>query len=159
MNIRPATRDDAPLLLGIIREAFQTVYDRLGLTPENFPRHATNLGPDWVLRQMDEGSRFFILEESGTPCGCAAIEPQDAQTVELRRLAVLPAHRNKGYGRALTAHVLAEGRRLGARRAVLGLWADEHELREWYERLGFRFVETVSLPDVPRRVTHMAMDL
>ena len=48
-SIREATRDDAPLLLRLIQQSFQTVYDRLGLTPENFKHHASLFGPPWVL--------------------------------------------------------------------------------------------------------------
>jgi N-acetylglutamate synthase-like GNAT family acetyltransferase len=158
-TIRPATRDDAPLLLRLIQQSFQTVYDRLGLTPQNFKYHASGFGPEWVLEQMDAGNRFFVLEDAGAACGCVALRPADAAAVELRRLAVLPAHRGKGCGRTLVAHVLAEARRMGARRVTLGMWAADVTLRQWYERLGFVVTETLDHPDLPVPVTHMAMDL
>jgi len=159
--LREAGRQDAPLLLGLIQESFETLYRRVGLTPANFSRHAAHMGPEWVLEQMDTGNRFFILEDSGLACGCVALRPADAGAVELRRLAVLPAHRRKGYGRMLVAHVMAEARRLGARRVTLGLWATDPELLRWYERRGFRktITEAKTCPDLPLPVTHMAMDL
>ncbi|MBE3100540.1 MAG: GNAT family N-acetyltransferase [Planctomycetes bacterium] len=157
--IREAGRQDAPLLLGLIRESFETLYRRVGLTPANFSRHAAHMGTDWVLEQMDGGNRFFILEDLGVPCGCVALRPAQAGAVELRRLAVLPAHRRRGCGQALVAHVVAEARRLGARRVTLGLWATAPELRRWYERRGFTITETKTYPDLPLAVTHMAMDL
>ena len=79
--------------------------------------------------------------------------------MELRRLAVLPAHRRKGYGRTLVDHVVAQARRLGAPRVTLGLWATDPELRRWYERQGFAVTEAKHYDDLPLPVTHMAMDL
>ena len=156
-TIRPATRDDAPLLLRLIQQSFQTVYDRLGLTPENFRYHASGFGPPWVLEQMDAGNRFFVLEDGGEAVGCVALKPEEDGAVQLRRLAVLPAHRGKGYGRRLVDHVLAEARRMGVRRVTLGMWADDVPLRQWYERLGFAVTETRTQPDLPLAVTHMAL--
>jgi len=157
--IREAGRQDAPLLLGLIQESFETLYRRVGLTPANFSRHAAHMGPEWVLEQMDTGNRFFILEDSGLACGCVALRTADAGAVELRRLAVLPARRRRGCGQALVAHVVAEARCLGARRIMLGLWATDPELRRWYERRGFAVTETKTYPDLPLAVTHMAMEV
>ena len=157
--IREAGRQDAPLLLGLIQESFETLYRRVGLTAANFSRHAAHMGPEWVLEQMDTGNRFFILEDSGVACGCVALGPAQAGAVELRRLAVLPAHRGRGLGRMLVAHVLTEARRLGARRVTLGLWATDPELRRWYERQGFAVSEVKHYDDLPLPLTHMAMDL
>jgi GNAT superfamily N-acetyltransferase len=157
--LRPATRDDAPLLLRIIQQSFQTVYDRLGMTPGNFKYHASAFEPPWILEQMDAGNRFFVLEDAGEPVGCVALKPEEGGAVQLRRLAVLPVHRGKGYGRTLVDHALAEARRMGARRMTLGMWADDVPLRQWYERLGFAVTETKTYPDMPLAITHMAMAL
>jgi len=158
-TIRPATRDDAPTLLRLIQQSFQTVYDLLGLTPENFKYHASLFGPEWILEQIDSGYRFFILEEAGEAVGCVALKPEGNGAVQMRRLAVLPAHRGKGYGRMLVDHVLAEGRRMGVRRVTLGMWSDDAPLRHWYERLGFVVSGTETRPDLPLAVTHMALAL
>ncbi|MBM4018621.1 MAG: GNAT family N-acetyltransferase [Planctomycetes bacterium] len=167
--VREAVPDDAPLLLRLIQESFQTVYDRFGIG-RDWPRHAANLQPVWILEQVAEGNRFFVLEEAGRACGCVAIQgpgrrgagPDDAPddpTVHIRRLAVLPADRRRGHGRMLVEHVLAEARRRGARRAVLTIIAADVELRRWYERMGFVATETRRDPDMPFQVTRMAMDL
>ena len=141
----------------LIRQSFQTVYDRLGMTPENYKHHASLFGPAWILEQMDAGNRFFVLEDAGEPVGCVALKTEEGGAVQLRRLAVLPAHRGKGYGRTLIDHALAEARRMGVRRVMLGMWADDVPLRQWYERLGFAVTETKTQPDLPLAVTHMAL--
>jgi len=157
--IREATRDDAATLLRLIQQSFQIVYDRLGLTPENFKYHASLFGPEWILEQMDAGSRFFLLEDGGEVVGCVAWKPEEGGAVQMRRLAVLPAHRGKGHGRRLVDHVLAEARRMGVQRVTLGMWADDLPLRQWYERLGFAVTGTETRPDLPLAVTHMALAL
>jgi len=156
--IREATREDAALLLRLIRESFETVYQRFNLRPETWRGHAANKEPAWILETMDKGQRFFVLEKGGAPCGCVALEREDAATVHLRRLAVLPACRRRGYGRRLVDLVLAEARRLGARRVVLGIVAANTELQQWYERQGFVVTERKRYDELPFEVTHMALE-
>lgn len=158
-NIREATRDDTPLLLRLIQQSFQTVYDRLGLTPENFKHHASLFEPPWILEQMDSGSRFFILEDAGEAAGCVALKVEEGGAVQMRRLGVLPAHRGKGYGRMLIDHALAEARRMGVQRVTLGMWATDLPLRRWYAGLGFAVSGTEIRADMPLAITHMELSL
>jgi ribosomal-protein-alanine N-acetyltransferase len=58
--------------------------------------------------------------------------------IHINNLAILPDLRGQGIGSALVRHVLAEGRRLGARRATLEVRASNEPARRLYERLGFR---------------------
>jgi ribosomal-protein-alanine N-acetyltransferase len=48
-----------------------------------------------------------------------------------------PAYRSRGLGTVLLQHVLAEGMRLGARRATLEVRTSNTGARRLYERLGF----------------------
>lgn len=58
--------------------------------------------------------------------------------LHINNLAVLPAWRRRGVGRALLEAVLAEARRLGAVRATLEVRASNQAARALYERAGFR---------------------
>ena len=177
-GIREATRDEADLLARLIRDAFRTVADRFGFTPETWPKHAAFTPPERIVQLMDEGFRYFILRQSGRPCGCIALRrispdpsrpcdarpraagrPVEVETVHLRHLAVLPAHRGRGLGQALLEHAIAEARRLGACRMTLGIVADDLPLRHWYERRGFTVTGTESYDGMPCLVTWMAMTL
>ena len=60
-----------------------------------------------------------------------------ADELHINNLAVLPQYRRKGAGSALLNHVLAEGARLGARRATLEVRRSNDPARLLYERLGF----------------------
>ena len=57
--------------------------------------------------------------------------------IHINNIALRPQYRGLGYGTALMHHVLAEGRRLGARRATLEVRAGNTGARRLYERLGF----------------------
>lgn len=57
--------------------------------------------------------------------------------LHINNLAVAPAHRRFGVGRALLTFVLAEGARLGATRATLEVRRSNVVARALYERMGF----------------------
>lgn len=58
--------------------------------------------------------------------------------IHINNVAVRPGFRSQGMGTALMHHVLAEGRRLGARRATLEVRASNTGALRLYERLGFQ---------------------
>jgi [ribosomal protein S18]-alanine N-acetyltransferase len=58
--------------------------------------------------------------------------------IHINNFAVLPALRRQGLGAALLAHVLAEGRRLGAPKATLEVRQSNEAAIQLYERAGFR---------------------
>jgi ribosomal-protein-alanine N-acetyltransferase len=57
--------------------------------------------------------------------------------VHINNVALRPEFRAQGIGTALLERVLAEARRLGARRATLEVRASNARARRLYERLGF----------------------
>ena len=137
-KIREGSGGDIPLITRLVRESFRDVVERFGLTRENWPAHPSNYTEKRCRREVEKGCRFFILESGGEPCGCVAMEHPNSDICCLERLAVLPRHRGKGFGRSLTDHVLSEAKRLDARRVSIAIIAEHHELREWYEGMGFR---------------------
>lgn len=62
--------------------------------------------------------------------------------IHINNVALRPVCRGLGLGTALMRHVLAEGRRLGARRATLEVRASNTGARRLYERLGFAVAGT-----------------
>ena len=57
--------------------------------------------------------------------------------LHINNLAVVPEARGRGLGTALLLHVLDQGNRLGARRALLEVRESNAAARRLYERLGF----------------------
>lgn len=57
--------------------------------------------------------------------------------IHINNIAMRPGYRARGIGTALLQQVLAEGRKLGARRATLEVRASNAGARRLYERMGF----------------------
>ena len=96
----------------------------------------------------------YVGRTDGEPCttGFGAVAEGH---VGVFNIATPPAHRNRGFGTAVTARVVADGVRAGAHTAYLQASPMGFGV---YERMGFRTVETWSLllpgltpGSVPRR--------
>ena len=131
----------------VIRAAFQTVADDFGLTEQNAPTNPAFMTPERLRKERGRGVRMFALLEGegdgAVPVGFVALErSRRERELYLERLAVLPALRHRGYGRALMDHAFAEARAAGAERISIGV-VDEHGvLKRWY--LDYGFAETGS---------------
>ena len=156
IQIRVGTKADIHILVEIIQDSFLDVAERFGLTPQNSPTHPSNCRPEWLLREMDRGVSFYMLENDGQPVGCAALEKISDEVCYLERLAVLPQERRKGFGEALVKHVLSKARLLDVYRVGIGIIAEHKELQNWYEKLGFEEVESKRFPQLIFQVTLMA---
>jgi N-acetylglutamate synthase-like GNAT family acetyltransferase len=155
-KIRVCKDQDSQILAETIRKSFHDVAWRFGLTWENAPRHPTNCTADWIREHMQRGLTYFAIEDNSHVVGCVAVEGVNSETCYLERLAVLPDHRRRGFGKALVEHVLSEAKRLGANYVSIGIIAEHTELRDWYKRLGFIEGESKEFPHFPFRVTLMS---
>lgn len=155
-EIRIAAQADIDILVEIIRNAFTDVAERFGLTVQNSPTHPSNCRPEWLLREMNRGVTFYILDYDGQPAGCVALEQINDEVCYLERLAVLPELHRQGFGEALVKHGLSKARLLNAHRVQIGIIAEHGELRNWYEKLGFEEVERRRFPQLVFQVTFMA---
>ncbi len=159
MKIRPATAQDIPELVGIIRKAFYEVAVRFGLTETNCPKHPSNCKTEWIEEGLAKGIRYFLLESDGVPCGCVALEQAGPEVCYLERLAVLPMQQRLGCGRALVDQALDEAGFLGARQVDIGIIAKQDELRDWYRKIGFLEQRTTNFPHLPFEVLFMSKTL
>ena len=110
---------------------------------------------------LDRGGRIFFAKQNGSVVGCVALIPFGEGVWELSKMAVSPAARNAGIGRALAARAIEEARRAGARRIFLGSSTKLPNALHLYRSLGFREVNVEELPPVPyrRADVFMTMDL
>ncbi len=140
----------------VIRAAFQTVADDFGLTEQNAPTNPAFMTLDRLRQARDRGVRMFAAREGGAPVGFVALERSRRPGVlYLERLAVLPALRHRGVGRALMDHCFAEARSAGAERISIGI-VDEHEvLKRWYLAYGFAETGAKRFEHLPFTVCYM----
>ncbi|MEN6510126.1 MAG: GNAT family N-acetyltransferase [Smithella sp.] len=155
-RIRPGTSTDSDVLTEIIQDSFLDVAERFGLTPQNSPTHPSNCSSEWIIREMNRGVTYYILENGEQPAGCVALEKINDEVCYLERLAVLPGQRRQGFGEALVKHALSEARNLGVFRVQIGIIAEHRELHDWYEKLGFEKVEEKNFPQLVFPVAFMS---
>jgi GNAT superfamily N-acetyltransferase len=82
--------------------------------------------------------RLFLACDGDTPIGCIALRRFDADSGEVKRLYVQPAHRGHGVAHALGRAVIAAARAIGYRRLVLDTLERMDDARKLYGGTGFR---------------------
>ena len=105
MIIRDAKKSDKEVLIALIRDSFRDVAEKFALTAENCPRFPAFNAKERVEGDFKKGLKYYILEKNNKVCGCVALEKAGPDLCYLGRLAVLPEHRNKGFGQALVNHL------------------------------------------------------
>jgi ribosomal protein S18 acetylase RimI-like enzyme len=95
IEVRHARREEAESLAALIREAFQTEAEAYGDIP---PLHETAAD---LEATFDAGDVTLLAELEGAVVGTVRGETMTDGTMMVRRLAVLPAARGLGIGRAL----------------------------------------------------------
>ena len=158
-RIRQAGTGDARVLTRLIRGGFEDVAARFGLDEENCPKHPSNCTLDWVLRDLERGVMYFILEEVGEPAGCVGLEDAGEGVFYLERIAVLPPRRGRGLGGRLLSHANARAKALGCRRLEIGIMSDDKPLGDWYRQAGFTITGRRRFPHLPFEVTFMAKEI
>lgn len=114
-----------------------------------------NPGPTWTdylaeLRDVAgraERATVLVAVEGGRVVGCATVELQESidgeidiapEQANLRMVAVDPAERRRGVGRALVETSLDVARRAGKRLVTLHTTAPMRAAQRMYEAMGFR---------------------
>lgn len=129
--IRPATSADFDAILAIINDGAQAYR---GVIPDDC-WHQPYMGEQALRREIAAGVRFYGWEENGALLGVMGI--QDVLDVTLIRHAyVCTAHRNRGIGAALLAHL----RDLAGQPLLVGTWKAASWAIRFYEKHGFRLV-------------------
>lgn len=119
--------DDVPATTAILAEAF-------GAPKDLFDRFCAG------LRRID-GVAWYVGRSRGELVTTALGFPSD-DAIGIFDVATPPAHRGRGYGAAITAHVIRDGFSAGAAFAYLQSSDVGHSV---YRRLGFRDVEEYTL--------------
>ncbi|GIV98265.1 MAG: hypothetical protein KatS3mg057_2922 [Herpetosiphonaceae bacterium] len=105
---------------------------------------------DELCEQLEAGWIFLLAEIEGMTVGVIRLTRREGE-LYVGRLAVVPAHRRKGIGRALMAAAEAWGRAWGLSTARLGVREELPENRAYYESLGYCAVERLETRSAPGR--------
>ncbi len=159
MIIRDAKKTDEGVLAALIRDSFYDVAEKFSLTAESCPKFPAFNAKERVASDFEKGLKFYILEENGRACGCVALEKAGPDLCYLGRLAVLPEHRNKGFGQALVNHLFEQAGRIGIRRVEIGIISKHRKLKNWYRKFGFAQKGTRKFDHLPFTVAFMYREL
>jgi diamine N-acetyltransferase len=158
-SIRIITNDPLDISLHIIRTAFGTVAEELGITEQNAPRYTAFITLEKLKELHDRETVFWGLFEGEKQIGFVAVEKENDGKYWMKRLAVLPAYRHGGSGRSLVNTVIDYVRKLGETKLYIGTVYDETVLVNWYLSQGFKLTQTFKVPDLVFTVAFMELDL
>ena len=159
IHIREADIADISLLSELIRLSYRDVADRFKLSAANCRKHPSICTDEWVENDFRRGVSYYILEQKSVAAGCVAIEKANPDLCYLERMAVLPHARNKGLGGKLVEHIFHKARELESKRISIGIIAEQTELKQWYQKIGFIEGATKAFSHLPFRVTFMSYEL
>ncbi len=159
MIIRQANEDDIGNLVNLLRSSFSDVAERFELTIENCPKNLAFCTKERIKSDFDRGLIYYILEKEDQPCGCVAIEKATPDVCYLERLAVLPRHRRKGYGKALVNHIFDQAGKNDAKKLEIGIIAEDKKLTNWYSKFGFVLKGTKKFEHLPFIVAFMSAEI
>lgn len=161
-DIRDVTGEPAEPNAALVRRAFQTVADELGLTQERDPKFMAFMPAEQLEEMRERGATFYGLFRDGEQVGFAAVEREEHDEGEqwfLKRLAVLPDHREHGCARRLIERVIRHVREQGAKELHIGIINEQTRLKKWYQNMGFREYRRFEIPDLPFSVCLLSMNL
>lgn len=82
-----------------------------------------------------------VVYESGQPIACGCFKLFDAQTIELKRMFVLPDYRGSGLATAILQELEKWAVELGYRQAVLETGKGQPAAITMYQKLGYMITE------------------
>lgn len=114
------------------------LWEACKLTRPNDPRRD-------IARRLAVEPELFLVGEAEDGIVASVMAGYEGHRGWVNYLAVAPAFRGRGYGRALMQHVEAALERRGCPKISLLVRQSNHDAMEFYRRLGYVEDESVSL--------------
>ena len=153
-EIRNITAEDIATNAALVRRCFQTVADEMGITPENAPHYTAFITDEQLEEERAKGAVFFGYFVDGVKAGFVTLEKENGEWL-MKRLAVLPAYRHRGFGAEMLAFAGRKVAALGGRKLTAGIIEENARLKKWYAAHGFYRTGTAKVPRLPFTVGFM----
>ena len=138
-TIRNATIPDIPLIRELVFQVWPQTYRGL-LSDAQIDYMLEMMYSETSLReQIEQGSRFIIIEEENVPVGYAAFQEMEPSIFKLHKIYVLPSQQGKGTGRYMIDYITSEISKEDATALQLQV-NKKNRARYFYEKLGFRIL-------------------
>jgi len=158
-KIKEITGDKLDKSVEIVRRAFGTVAQEMGITEEAAPFFPAFITIERLEELRKRGAIFFGLFIDGQQAGFVAVEKENDGKFYMKRLAVFPEFRHGGYGRDLVDTVIEYVRNKGSRKLHITIVNGETVLKEWYQGMGFKEVSIQKFEHLPFRVCFMELSI
>ena len=139
ITLRPLAPADAAALAQVIRDTLR----EFGAAKPGTAYYDASTDQLPALFAATPRSAYFVAESDGEVLGGGGIFPTEnlpTDTVELVKLYLLPAARNRGVGKALIEKCLAAARAAGYAHLYLETTAELTQAIPLYERLSFAYL-------------------
>jgi GNAT superfamily N-acetyltransferase len=146
VSIRHARDDELDIVASVAVDAYAEYAERM--SPDAWSAYAHNIAN---VRGRITDAEILVAERDGRIVGCVTLftdwRGAQSDSYGVRLLAVPPAERGTGVGRALMEHCIRRAASEGKDRVVLTTTQEMESARDLYEKLGF--VREVSLDHEP----------
>lgn len=92
------------------------------------------------FNKIDKLRHAIVAYDEGTPVGCGAIKAYDDAAMEVKRMYVLPDHRNKGLASQVLAELETWARELSYQKCVLETGKRQPDAIALYTKSGYRSI-------------------
>jgi len=100
-------------------------------------RYGTDDSEPGPAPTADDITAFFVAYVDGSPAGCGGLRAIDAESGEVKRMYVDPAHRGTGVSVAVLDRLERDARERGWRRLLLETGSAQPDAMRFYEREGY----------------------
>lgn len=155
---RSADEDHADLLSYIIRESFREQAVILKMNPACYPNYSAFETGEKVRARLSSGDHALLFYANDEAVGTISyqIAPADSKVGYIKRFAILPAYRKRGYSELLMKEAEQSLQELGVARIEISIVAQFEKLQKYYERMGYKVLDRKTVAALPFEVTFMS---
>lgn len=92
------------------------------------------------FNKIDSIKNVIVYYDEGTALGCGAFKKYDAETVEIKRMFVIPEHRGKGIAHAVLTELELWAAELGYSHCILETGIKQPEAIGLYQKSGYTII-------------------
>jgi N-acetylglutamate synthase-like GNAT family acetyltransferase len=150
VTVSLAGEESAPSIARVINEAY-------AISEGEFWRDGVERATPSEVKELIRRGEMLAAHIDGRLVGCASLEPVNDSTSEVHFVSATPDSWGSGVGRALMGRAEALARSRGTRTLQLkllvpseGIHPLKEQLRDWYTRIGFSVVGSLTVAQVSR---------
>ena len=119
---------------GLVRELDKDLRSRYGAEQEEFDK----------FNKIENLETVIIAYSNNEPVGCGCFKKFDTDSVEVKRMFVVPGHQRKGVGASILNELEKWADETGHRSMVLETGTRQLEAIDFYKKLGYQIIPNFS---------------